>query len=89
MSTTYEAHLTIGCYVDDADDMDMEEEHFREFLYDEHNIIWYEEDDFYGYTIGEITTLNINTIQDLGKTARKIEKALGTKVTVKACLYKY
>jgi len=89
MSTTWESHLVLGCYAQDANDMGMESDHFQSYLYNEHNITWYEEDDFFGFELNEPDKLNIHTIQEWGKIARKVEGILGTDVIVKAVLFKY
>ncbi len=88
MSTEYQAHLVIGCKLSQADDMGMQDDHFKDYLYDEHDIVFYEESDFLGFKIS-VDKLNIPTIQSLGKVARKVEGILGHEVTVRACLFSY
>ncbi len=84
----YQAHLVIGCKLSQANKMGMETTHFKDYLYSEHEIIYYEESDFLGFKIS-VDKLNIPTIQSLGKVARKVEGILGHEVTVRAVLFSY
>ncbi len=88
MAIVYDAHLVIGCTFPQADNMGMQQEHFIEYLENEHDIVFYEESDFLGFKIS-VDKLNIPTIQSLGKVARKVEGILGHEVTVRACLFSY
>ena len=90
MSTQYEAHLVIGCYLSDLDLQEgMEDwEYWQENL--EHlGINWYEESGFIGFEVEENQKLNINSVQALGKVAQKFRHITGQSATVKACLYSY
>ena len=94
MSTTYEAVLLVGAYLDEvmAEGKVEYEDDDRWDLRDRLewiDMLHTEDCDFVGFRLPEQQVLNIHTVQEIGKIAKEFEKITGVRATMKACIFTY